>query len=226
MPLLSTNERRVDRSAERLLAFERRRRSIGEWALGTAGGGHRDALLPGARHVGCVVEEIGAADRRHGRGPGVVGCGPGGQVRAGVADGRPVGAVVRGDDLNVPGHRVGGVGVEGLADEDHRRIGKVEGVDQAGVGATGQLRAGARDGRDVLGRLDIVLGRDLVERALDAAQAGLEGVDADALHVRMDISVGQRAVGDGELAHGRGDQLCNVLRSEVVTASANCVTAT
>lgn len=145
-------------------------------------------------------------DQRHRRSPGEVGRRPGGEPRQGVPDGRPVDQVARLNDLDVPGHRVRRVGVEGLADHHDGRIGEIEGVDQAGAGAAGQLGAGARDGRDVLGGLGVVLLRDLTERVLDATQTGLQRVDADPLHVGVCVRVGQRTICRRELAHGRGDR--------------------
>ncbi len=132
--------------------------------------------------------------------------GPGRQARQRVADRGPVRQVGGLNDLDVPRHRVGRVGVVGLADEDDRRVGEVEWVDETGALSTIELGAGARDRRDVLGCLVVLAGADLAQRVLDAAQAGLQRGDAGALEEGVRGGGGERRVGRRQLAHGRGDR--------------------
>ena len=135
--------RRVDGSAERLLALQWRRRLVGKGSLGSVGRGHRNALLPGSCDVDRVIQQVGTADRGDGGCPGVVGCRPGRKARQRITHSGPVGQVIGVDDLDVAGDRVRGVGVVGLAHEDDHWVGEVEGVDQSRARAAGQLRTGS-----------------------------------------------------------------------------------
>ena len=180
-----------------------------------------------AGHVRRVVEHEGPSDRGHRGRPCVVGLGPGGQVWERVADRRPVRQVGGLDDLDVPRHRIGGVREVGLSDEDHVGIGEVERVDEAGGRPAIERTARPRDGRDVLGGLVVVIGRDLAQGVLDAPETRLERVDAGALQGGVHVRGGQ----SNELVAASwlsvvAIEACRELRLPVVTAVARRVRAT
>ena len=162
--------------------------------------------LPLAGHVGRVVEDEAPADHGDGGSPGVVGLRPGGKARQRVADHGPVRPVGGLDDLDVPGHGVGRVGVVRLPDENDGRVGEVERVHEPGARSAVELGAGPRDRREVLGRLIVVGGRDLADRVLDTAQAGLQCADVAALQQGVHGGARERRVGRGQPPEGGGDR--------------------